>query len=658
MKHTIRLSLLTLSVAIGTVGTVAGCGGSDTGGIPKQCNPLGGQGCLLPWPSMAYVKSDASSKTGYRLALTADAMPTNVDGVNVVPGPWNRWDGFSPAGPILAAFPTGVSNDNLPPYADPDKSLAADSPIVLLDYDTGERAPFFAEVDANITTAANADLIIRPLVRLKGGGHYIVAIRKAVKAADGSELPISPAFAALRDGKSFDHPLFAALKTTGAAIFDKLAAAGVPKDDLVLAWDYVTASDEFLTSDLTKMRAAALPAMGANGSALSFTTVDQPPNPMAYKKYLGTYKAPDFLTNAEKDDSILRRDASGAPMLGGLRDANLAVIIPACVTTQPLPRPVIIFGHGLFGSAKGYLDDDFTAKLAQDNCFIIIAGDFIGLTDRQIALAPLAANDMNKASQIAEKLAQSIIDFMSLETLAHHGMATSPQFQYMGQSVIDTSKIFYVGGSLGGIMGNTFMAYDPNITRAVLAVPGANWSMLFERSAAWSLLQGAAMGAYPDESLYQPLIALLGMAMEPYDPITTTAHVIKDPMPGTPVKNILFWYTMGDCLVNNISTEMMARTMGIDMIGPTAKPAWHVPLRTDVAAMQNGMFVFNDHPTPLPSVRNIPPATDNGTHSGINKKAAALRSVSAYLLQSKVVQACQAGGVAVACDCATAGACD
>ena len=28
-------------------------------------------------------------------------------------------------------------------------------------------------------------------------------------------------------------------------------------------------------------------------------------------------------------------------------------------TTQPLPRPTIIFGHGLFGSAKDYLDDAF-----------------------------------------------------------------------------------------------------------------------------------------------------------------------------------------------------------------------------------------------------------------------------------------------------------
>ncbi len=141
-------------------------------------------------------------------------------------------------------------------------------------------------------------------------------------------------------------------------------------------------------------------------------------------------------------------------------------------------------------------------------------------------------------------------------------MATSTEFSFNGQPVIDPAHTYYVGGSLGGIMGNTFMAYDPNITRGVLAVPGGVWSMLFERSNAWHLLQGAAQGAYPDPETYQLNIAFLGMGFEPYDPITTAAHVIHDPLPGVPAKNILMWYSIGDCLVSNITTEMVARDDG------------------------------------------------------------------------------------------------
>ena len=52
----------------------------------------------------------------------------------------------------------------------------------------------------------------------------------------------------------------------------------------------------------------------------------------------------------------------------GMRDAQFAAIIPSACTTQPLPRPTIVFGHGLFGSAKEYLDDDFVIDLAQNYC--------------------------------------------------------------------------------------------------------------------------------------------------------------------------------------------------------------------------------------------------------------------------------------------------
>src|SRR5262245_45155872 len=102
---------------------------------------------MLPWPSSAYEVTDKTTATGRRVQLTIEAMPRNIDDTPVDPASMNRWDGFSPTGPMLAMFPNGVSNANLPPWRNPDASLAADSPIVLLNLDTGERAPFFAEVD-------------------------------------------------------------------------------------------------------------------------------------------------------------------------------------------------------------------------------------------------------------------------------------------------------------------------------------------------------------------------------------------------------------------------------------------------------------------------------------------------------------------------------
>ncbi len=632
--------------------SVTACGDNDGSDIPAECNPLGGQGCLLPWPSSAYEVADTSTATGRRLEIPRTAMPQNIDATYVEPTSLNRWDGFSPTGPLLVAFPTGVSSDGLPGWKNPDASLAADSPIVLVNADTGERAAFFAELDMNTSDELKRNLVIRPLERLARNAHYVVGVRKTVKALDGGELPLSPGFAAAVAGTGYGHSRFDAKRYE--TIFSALETAGVAKTDLAIAWDFHTASDEFLRRDLTTMRDSAVAAIGANGANLSFTARPQGARAGLYKSYLGTYKSPDFLTNGETDESQIRRDASALPALGGMRDARFAALIPDCVASMPLPRPTIIFGHGLFGSAEEYLKDDFVIDLAQDHCFVIIAGDFIGLTSRQLALAPLAANDMNKGTHISEKLAQSVIDFIALESVTRGPMRLAPEFAYNDTPVIDPAKTYYVGGSLGGIMGNVFMAYNPNIMRGVLAVPGGVWSLLFERSNAWHLLKGAAQGAYENAFHYQINLALLGMAFEPYDPITTAAHVIKDPLPGVPVKNILMWYAVGDCLVSNMSTEMVAREMGLPQLAPSVKPVWRMP--AVAGPLPNGITLYDEHPTPLPPDTNVPPINDNGTHSGVNRNPSALRQVEDFLIGDSVIQTC-GGSTPAACDCAT-GACE
>src|SRR5262249_35788747 len=88
---------------------------------------------------------------------------------------------------------------NYPPSLD-----TANSPTVLLDYDTGEVIEHFAEVDISVgpggtVAPPNQSLIIRPGRRLKNGGHYIVALRNLI-AIGGGPIPPDPAFRGLRDG--------------------------------------------------------------------------------------------------------------------------------------------------------------------------------------------------------------------------------------------------------------------------------------------------------------------------------------------------------------------------------------------------------------------------------------------------------------------------
>ena len=48
--------------------------------------------------------------------------------------------------------------------------------------------------------------------------------------------------------------------------------------------------------------------------------------------------------------------------------------------------------------------------------------------------------------------------------------------------LIDTRRLYYDGNSQGGIAGGALTALAPDFNRAVLGVPGMNYSMLLPRS--------------------------------------------------------------------------------------------------------------------------------------------------------------------------------
>jgi hypothetical protein len=146
------------------------------------------------------------------------------------------------------------------------------------------------------------------------------------------------------------------------------------------------------------------------------------------------------------------------------------------------------------------------------------------------------------------------------------------------------------------------------------------------------------------------------MRLEPVDPITTAAHVIADPLPGTPVKQLDLYEAIGDCLVTNLSTEMLARTMGLKVVGPSLRSPWGLEVTADAQA--SALTIYDEHRTPLPPTSNVPPTSDNGTHSGVNHRAAVLRQVHDFLLQGTITNQCLGAGAAPSpCDCAT-GVCD
>src|SRR5690606_8244566 len=150
----------------------------------------------------------ASTETGRRVDIPVGALPKNFDGIEISPDIFNKQDGFSYAAPPIIAFESGIDGSNLVDYKHYADSLTDASPTVLLDMSTGELVAHFAELDSRERDkVASQALYIRPAQLLKPATRYVVAIKKTLKAKDGSDLEIPEGFQAILDGETTSHTL-------------------------------------------------------------------------------------------------------------------------------------------------------------------------------------------------------------------------------------------------------------------------------------------------------------------------------------------------------------------------------------------------------------------------------------------------------------------
>jgi len=415
---------LFLSVASGVL--LLGCGDSNgLVAIESECNPLGGAECVTPWPSSIYEIADSSTATGVRLDFPPGALPANEDRIEIDPAQFNRRDGFSPAVQIFTAFPGGVDPANLIGHHDLDASLTDGSPTVLIDLETGERVAHFAEIDANEQYDPDIQaLYIRPAFRLKGDTRYAVGLRTTLLSQQGGTVPMPSGFQAILEGASTDHERLERVRPRYAGIFAAFEAAGIPRDDLVLAWDFTTSSDAFLQADLTAVRDSALGIVGERAVAMGYELlVDEPheDGSQIARMLRGTFDAPMFLTGQAADDGILR-DQDRIPQQQGIAQPEFVGLVPACASSDA-PVPIVIFGHGFFGSNKE-AQDDHVRRFSEEACVVVLGTEWVGMRMTEVADAALALNNLNNMPALSDRIMQGMANFHTLAQLARGKLAS------------------------------------------------------------------------------------------------------------------------------------------------------------------------------------------------------------------------------------------
>lgn len=597
-----------------------------------KCDFLVAEHCLLPFPSSTFLSPDPNTPTGVRVDIDIEAMPRNRDQRRIDPAEHNTFDGFSPGAVLIAIFTEGVDlvASGVPPITDIARSLEEDSPTVLVDADTGERVLHFAELDEQATIPDKKTFMIRPGIRLHETHRYIVAIRGLVDTAGEPILARRP-FEILRDG--LDTPVQAINERRPAMedIFGILENAGVERDDLILAWDFVVASTESLTGRALSLRDQGLAANGPGAPPFEVTSVEENVDDNILRRVRGTYTVPLFMQSATPPTKY-NLDENGEPVQNGTATAPFIVNIPRSTVADGVAHPArpIVYGHGLFGDGTEVNAGHLRAFSNRVN--VMFGGtDWIGMSEDDLNHVMRMIRNLSDFSIIPDRLQQAMLNFILLGRLfiAEDGFVTHEAFQLDGEPLIDRTELYYYGLSQGGIQGGTYLALSPDTKRGVLGVGASNYSILLQRSIDFTPFQFVLNGFYGDQVERALLYPLLQMIWDRAEPNGYLSHLVENPLPGSEAKKVLIQMGVNDSQVPNIGTEVQVRSLGIPAVAPSAVPAFQIPEME--APFDGSAYVPYDVDGVASPLTNTPPTVENGVHEAVRRLTAAQDQINAFL---------------------------
>jgi hypothetical protein len=630
----------------------------------SPCAGTDESGCMFPFPNDYYSAPDASMPTGRRIAFPVSALPVATGASPLDPAPWEDNDGFSPGSVLLTHVPgVSLARTGVATIGDIGRSLDARSPVVLLDTDTGQRWPTWAELDVTDHDPATQLLMIHPAQNLTEGHHYLVALRD-LRDSSGRTIAPEGSFAGVLSGWIAKAPAAATPGSTATAgvtlsyathlyaDLRALEADGVALNDLFLAWDFTVASTQNLTAPALAMRDQAFTQLGAGVPSYSVTSVTNDPtdDPWLSREIAGTFETTSFLDQpGGPDRSVLNLGLDGLPrpLPGNEQTTAFHCEIPKTATSSH-PGHVGIYGHGLFGSSEEVFSSS-VPEFSDAFDYVFCGTDWLGLSSTDLGLATAVVTNLADFPSLVDHLMQSLVDAQFLGRLMDDpaGFAANAAFQAGGKPLIDPgSGLVYYGNSEGGIMGGALTALSSDIHRAVLGVPGMDYAILLRRSADFSPFQGLLDHAYPNRATQDLGFDIIQML---WDRGEADGYVeqLTGGLPGTPSHQVLLGEAFGDHQVANIATETEARTLEAEIHEPALRlgrstqqePYW------DLAALPDrsrgpALFVW-DSGVPAAPDTDVAPSAGPDPHDTVPRSVGTFwNQMNTFFVTGSVVDPC------------------
>jgi len=536
---------------------------------PQGCDVLVEKSCMLPFPSDYFTVEDTASPTGRRVNLPTGQLK-NTAGTPLDPTAWNLNDGFSPATPIVVYVP-GIDPvaTGLPSVTEIAKSITTASPTVLVDLDTGQLVPHWAEMDERATSDANRSLVIHPAASLIETHRIAVALRK-IYGTDGVPLPSPIQYQVLRDNLTSNVPQLEDRKAANDVVFKEMATAGVARSGLYLSWWFTVSSAKSLSGRVLSMRDDALGKLA--GSSPSFTVTrtgtDKLQKGIA-RTVSGTFQVPLYLDNGGAPGSRMTFDSAGQPVQSGEITANFTCDIPATALKNGEARPVV-YGHGLLGDSTEVTDSDVQVTAASGN-FVYCSTDALGLSEGDVPFVATVLGDLSLFPSVPDRLQQAILNYLYLGRLMvnESGLGSDKAFQTTsGANMLDTSSAYFDGNSQGAILGGAITAVAQDWTKAVLGVGGMGYATLLNRSVDFDKYFAIMRLAYPDPVEQQILFAVIQMLWDRGETSGYVQHLTDRAYDTTPPHQVLMTVAFGDHQVANVTADNIARTLKLPLYHP------------------------------------------------------------------------------------------
>lgn len=496
----------------------------------------------------------------------------------------NGLDGFSTVAPMTTGFlgaidPASVSASSVRVFkVGLSTGGAPGGAVVSITAELTYGLDFVATVSA--ADATGSTLAVVPLKPLDEKSHYYVVVTSALLSTSGNPMKPSAAYAlaknpdaaslvvggvsqiaALTDEKAQALEPLRQLISTSESTIAALASPAITVGEIVISWGFTTQS---ITDVLGQVRTDVIAA--APASAIIPTAVT--PSPFgAADIYVGGLNVPYYLAAASgvNDPAPLASYWKGAA--GSHLSYLAANLSPLATSTETIPLmvsipkstkptggwPVLIYQHGITTNRTTMLaiadsmaaagiavvaidlplhgltgnetdgtapfkdtvngertfDLDLVTQDADGNITAVIPD---GITDSSGRHYINLSNLLNTRDNVRQSVSDLFALTFALTAMDYDG----------GGADFDTAQISFLGHSLGGIVGTTFLAFETAVNDAVLAMGGGGVAKLLDGSASFgpSIAAGlAANGVIKGTADYESFLGAAQTVVDSGDPI-------------------------------------------------------------------------------------------------------------------------------------------